>query len=215
MSFMGLHLLPHIHWAPLVAAYGYWLIFLVIALESAGVPFPGEAMLITAAVYAGHTHRLDILAIVAIAAFAGTFGGVCGYVIGRAAGMPLLRRYGRYVGLDERRLRLGEYIFNRHGGKILFFGRFVSILRAFASLLAGASGLGWRRFLFFTVGGALAWSASFGFASYFFGRIVHQIVGPLGLATLVLGAAAVATGWLLLRRHEAELQARADAAAGL
>jgi membrane protein DedA with SNARE-associated domain len=210
---MHLHLFPHVHWAPIIAANGYWLIFLVIALESAGCPFPGEAMLITAAIYAGHTHRMNIGVIVGVATAGAVFGSMCGYWIGRGAGLPLLHRYGRYVGLDERRLRLGQYIFDRHGGKIVFFGRFISVLRAFASILAGANGLEWRRFIVFTTAGSVVWAVAFGAAAYTFGRDVHRVVGPIGLATLVLGAIAVVVGWFVLRHHEAELQARADAAA--
>ena len=210
-----MHLLPHVHWAPLISSYGYWLIFMVVALESAGVPFPGEAMLITAGVYAGSTHHLNIGFIIAVSALAAIMGSACGYWIGKVAGHPLLHKYGRYIGLDENRLRLGEYIFRRHGGKIIFFGRFVSVLRALASILAGANGLDWRRFLFFTMAGAIIWACVFGSGAYFFGRVIHRVAGPFGLGTLVLGTAALVSTWIFLRRHEAELQARADAAAGI
>ena len=208
-----MHLFPHVHWAPLITTYGYWLIFFVIALESAGVPFPGEAMLITAAIYAGHTHQLNIWLIIGVAALAGIAGSVCGYWIGGKAGVPLLQRYGRYVGLDESRLRLGQYIFRRHGGKIVFFGRFISVLRALASILAGANGFDLRRFLIFTTAGSIVWAAVFGSGAFFFGRVIHRVAGPFGIATLILGAAALVSAWMFLRRHEAELQAQADAAA--
>ena len=71
------------------------------------------------------------------AAVAATAGGMIGYLIGRSVGLPLLVRYGRRIGLDERRLKVGQYLFLRHGGKIVFFGRFVAFLRVFAALLAG------------------------------------------------------------------------------
>lgn len=212
---MTFYFLPHIHWEPLIVSHGYWLVFCVIALESAGIPFPGEALLLTAAAYSGHTHKLDIAAIVAVAATAGSVGSLCGFAIGHWAGLPLLHRYGRWVGLDERRLRLGAYIFDRHGGKIVFFGRQVAVLRAFSGLLAGSNGMELGRFLFFSITGAIAWAGSLGAAAYVYGRAVHDILGPLGLAMMILGAGAVVGGWIFLRRHEATLQARADKAAGL
>ncbi|HUZ66430.1 MAG TPA: DedA family protein [Beijerinckiaceae bacterium] len=206
--------LLHIHWAPLISSYGYWLVFLVVAMESTGIPLPGETMLISAAIYAGQTHQLNIFLIVACAATAAILGDNCGYWIGREAGMPLLRRYGHYVGLDQNRLRLGQYVFMRHGGKIVFFGRFIAVLRALAAVLAGANGFAWPRFLLFNAAGGIGWAALFGFGGYAFGRAIHRIAGPLGLGLLVIALAAIAFGWVFMRRHEAELQARADAALG-
>ena len=90
-----------------------------------GIPLPGETMLVSAALYAGSTHRVAIGAVMLVAATAATVGGMIGYVIGRWIGLRLLVRYGKYVRLDERRLKVGQYLFLRHGGKIVFFGRFV------------------------------------------------------------------------------------------
>lgn len=204
--------LIHIHWAPLIATYGYWLVFLVVAMESTGIPLPGETMLISAAVYAGNTHQLNIVLIVVCASAAAIIGDNCGYWIGREAGVPLLRRYGHYVGVDESRLRLGQYVFMRHGGKIVFFGRFVAVLRALAAVLAGANAFAWPRFLLFNAAGGIAWATLFGFSGYVFGRAIHRIAGPLGMTLLVIAVAAIPAGWVFMRRHEAELQARADAA---
>ena len=207
------HLFSHVHWQPLIASYGYWLIFAIVASESLGVPVPGEAMLVTAAVYAGHTHKLNISLIISIAALGAIVGSVGGYWIGRAAGIPLLRRWGPYVGLNEGRLRLGQYVFRRHGGKIVFFGRFISVLRAFASLLAGANGLCFKRFLVFTAAGSAIWALGFGAAAFYFGRAIHRVAGPIGLTLLAVAAGLAVWAWVFLRKHEAELQAQADAAA--
>ena len=100
---------------------------------------PGETVLVSAALYAGSTNRLAIASVILVAATAATVGGTIGYVVGRFIGIPLLLRYGRNVRFDERRLRLGQYLFLRHGGKIVFFGRFVALLRTFAAMLAGAN----------------------------------------------------------------------------
>jgi membrane protein DedA with SNARE-associated domain len=209
---MFLHFFSHVHWEPLIASYGYWLIFAIVALESLGVPTPGEAMLVTAAVYAGHSHKLSIVLIVGVAAAGAVLGSLIGYWIGRTAGVPLLRRWGRYVGLDEKRIRLGQYVFDRHGGKIVFLGRFVSVLRAFVSLLAGANALGFKRFIAFTTAGSVVWAVGFGAAAFYFGRAIHRVAGPIGLTLLALIAVLVVWAWLFLKKHEAELQARADAA---
>src|SRR6202167_3275442 len=107
----------------LVEAYGLWILFTGITLECMGIPVPGETLLVSAALYAGSTHRLTIGSVMLVAATAATVGGMIGYVIGRWIGLRLLVRYGKYVKLDERRLKVGQYLFHRHGGKIRFFGR--------------------------------------------------------------------------------------------
>ena len=127
----------------LVKAYGLWVLFIGITLESMGIPVPGETALVSAALYAGTTHRLTIGSVLFVAATASTVGGIIGYIIGRWIGLRLLVRYGKYVGLDERRLKVGQYLFLRHGGKIVFFGRFVDLLRILAAALAGANRMSW------------------------------------------------------------------------
>ncbi len=116
--------------AELIANYGYIAIFVIITLESAGVPCPGETVLISAAVYAGSTGNLNIGLVIAAAAAAAILGDNVGYWAGRRWGMPLLLRYGHLIALDHGRLKLGQYLFRRHGGKIVFFGRFTAMLRA-------------------------------------------------------------------------------------
>src|SRR2546425_11518988 len=133
----------------LLDTYGYTAVFVVVALENLGLPVPGETILITAAVYAGTTRDLRVTAIVVTAAVAATVGAVAGYAIGRYGGARLLHRYGRYLHLDERDVRFGRYLFQRYGGRVMFFGRFVAFLRALAALLAGVHWLGARRFLGF------------------------------------------------------------------
>jgi membrane protein YqaA with SNARE-associated domain len=113
----------------LVKAYGLWVLFIGITLESLGIPLPGETALVSAALFAGSTHRLTIGSVLFVAATAATVGGMIGYIIGRWIGLRLLVRYGKYVGLDERRLKVGQYLFLRHGGKIVFFGRFADPCR--------------------------------------------------------------------------------------
>ena len=110
--------------------YGYWGVALTIALESMGVPVPGETALVAAALYAGKTQVLNIWVLIAFASAGAILGDNIGYWIGREIGFRLLLRYGSYIGLTESRIKLGEYLFQRHGGKIVFFGRFIALLRS-------------------------------------------------------------------------------------
>ena len=116
----------------LLHTYGLWMVFALIMLESMAVPLPGETALISAALYAGSTHEISIVVVILVAASAAIVGDNVGYLVGRTIGSRLVARYGRYIRLDEARLKVGQYLFLRHGGKIVFFGRFVAFLRAFA-----------------------------------------------------------------------------------
>jgi membrane protein DedA with SNARE-associated domain len=196
--------------APFIAHYGYWAVAVVIALESIGLPVPGEATLIAAALFAGSTHELSI-ALVIVAAFAGAvIGASIGFWIGDQAGFRLLLRYGQRLGLTERRIKLGRYLFWRHGGKVVFFARFVPILRALAALLAGVNRMDWSRFLIFNVAGAAAWSALYGFAAYGMGEEIKRFSGPIGIASGAIALIAIVTGTMLIRRHEERLANEAE-----
>src|ERR1700704_527117 len=115
----------------LIQAYGLWVLFIVVTLESMGVPMPGETALVTTALYAGSTHQIDIISVVLVAATGAIIGDNMGYLIGRSIQLRLLVRYGRYIRLDQARLKVGQYLFRRHGGKIVFFRRFGAFFRAF------------------------------------------------------------------------------------
>jgi membrane protein DedA with SNARE-associated domain len=195
--------------AGLIHKYGLLIVFCLIAIESAGVPVPGEATLIAASLYAGTTHNLDIVAVVSVAATAAIVGDNIGYLLGRTLGLPFLRRYGGYIGLDENRLAVGQYLFLRHGGKIVFCGRFVALLRVLAAVLAGANRMPWPRFLVANALGGFAWAAAFGGGAYLFGEEIRQTAGALSAVLLLLALVAILTGWFFFRRHETELVKRA------
>ncbi|HEY1426770.1 MAG TPA: DedA family protein [Caulobacteraceae bacterium] len=202
--------MPHL-W-PIVASYGYAAVFVLLLVESIGLPAPGEGVLIVTALFAARTHRLDI-AIVILTAAAGAFAGSSlGYLLGRAAGTRLLLRYGRYVGLNPARQRLGQYLFLRHGAKIVFLGRFIAFLRAFAGLLAGLNRMPLGRFLAFNALGAAAWTTTIGLGAYTFGHVFVHVSRPVGAALVVLGLLALVAALLYVRRREADLQKLADAA---
>lgn len=196
----------------LISTYGYWAIGCVIALESIGIPLPGEATLIAAAIVAGTSHALNIWMVVGFAAVGAILGDNVGFWIGRELGFRLVIRYGRYLRLTEGRIKLGQYLFLRHGGKVVFFGRFVALLRAIAAFLAGVNCMTWPRFLVFNAAGGLAWAAIYGFGAWFLGKEISQIAGPAGIALGAIAVIAIVGSFLFLRRHETQLQARAEAA---
>jgi membrane protein DedA with SNARE-associated domain len=196
----------------LVANYGYAAIFTVVMLESAGVPLPGETILVSAAVYAGHRHSLEISYVIAAAACGAIFGDNVGFWFGREFGLRLLSRWGYLVGLDERRLKLGQYLFARHGGKIVFFGRFVALLRAFAALLAGANGFSPMRFFIFNAAGGIVWATVFGLGGYLLGHSIHLIAGVLGWVGLVAAVVFIVILWRYYKKHEDRFLVEAEAA---
>src|SRR5260221_4074901 len=119
----------------LMATYVYWAVLLLVAIESTGIPFPGETMLLVAAVFAGTTHRLSIPLVIVAAASGAILGDNLGFWVGREGGFRLLRRYGHSIRLNERKLKVGLYLFPKHGGQGGFFWRFVAVLRAWAAFL--------------------------------------------------------------------------------
>ncbi len=194
----------------LLSAYGYGLVVVVVALESAGVPLPGETVLVSAAVYAGTTHNMKIAGVIGAAAAGAIVGDNIGFWIGREAGPPILERFGDMVGLDARRRKLGQYLFLRYGGAIVFFGRFVAFLRAYAALLAGVNRLEPLRFFVFNATGGVAWATIFGLGGYALGASFHRIAGPFGLAMLALAIVALVAGWRFYRHHEERLLDEAE-----
>ena len=195
----------------LIQTYGLWVLFTAVMMESIGVPMPGETAVVTAAIYAGSTHQIGVASVIFVAATAAIIGDNIGYLIGRSVGIRLLERYGKYVRLNEQRLKVGEYLFSRHGGKIVFFGRFVALLRTYASLLAGANRMSWSHFLIMNGLGGICWAALFGGGAYVFGEQIRRVVWPISLLLLVAAVGLVAAGILFFQHHEQELERRAEA----
>lgn len=193
-----------------LSSYGYVVVFLLVMIESLGVPVPGETAVIAAALYAGSTHRLAVWWIVAVAAAGAVLGDNAGFAIGRYGGARLLLRYGAKIHLDEKRIKVGIWVFRRHGGKVVFFGRFVSILRTYAAFLAGTNRMAWPRFLAFNAAGGIVWATIYGVAYYEFGSSLKSLNTTIDIvlgaaATLILVAFAIWT-----RRKEHELVERAE-----
>jgi len=191
-------------------SYGYLVVFLLVMIESIGVPVPGETALIGAALYAGSTHKLEIGWVIAAAIAGAIIGDNIGFSIGRYGGARVLLRYGHRIGLHEDRLKIGVWLFRRHGGKVVFWGRFVSVLRTWAAFLAGTNKMAWPRFLVFNAAGAIVWATLFGVTYYVFGSAVQRLSTTIDIAFGVVGAALVIASIVWTKRKEDELLARAE-----
>jgi len=192
----------------LMTTYGLWALFGIVALESMGLPLPGETALVSAALYGGATGHFQLWEVIAVAAAAAILGDTAGYWIGRTLGFRLLARYGRHVRITEERLKIGRYLFRRHGGKIVFFGRFVALLRVLAALLAGANHMPWPRFFVMNAAGGLVWAASFATAAYVFGDRVSRLEGPIAIGLLAIVALGIAAALLTAHRYERRVMDR-------
>jgi membrane protein DedA with SNARE-associated domain/membrane-associated phospholipid phosphatase len=196
------------------ASYGYVGLFVLVGLESLGVPLPGETALVTAAAWAALGH-LSISGVVATAAAAAILGDNGGYWIGRTGGIALVRRYGRFIHLNESQLERAQRFFQRHGAKTVFFGRFIALLRTWAAVLAGVARMPYPRFMLYNALGAVCWSTLVGGLGFAFGRqlpLLERSIGRASLAAALLLALVV--GLVLtarwLERHRATLVARVE-----
>ena len=196
----------------IIAINGYWVVALAIGLECLGLPLPGELILIAAAIYAGSSHALNIWLLIGTAAFGAILGNTIGFWIGREGGYRLLLRYGGRFGMTDGRIKLGQYLFLKHGGKIVFFGRFVAVLRVFVAIFAGANRMSWRSFLFFNVAGAIVWAILYGAGAYYLGGKLHLFTRYIAIGSALAAVILVAAAVIFLRRQEDRLQGEAERA---
>jgi membrane protein DedA with SNARE-associated domain len=193
----------------LLTNFGYLAVFATIAIESLGIPAPGETMLVTAAIYAGATHNLEITGVILAAAAGAIIGDNIGYAIGRKGGYRLLLKHGPKVRIREAHIKVARYMFDRHGSKVVFFGRFVAILRTYAAFLAGVGQMEWRRFLVANAAGGIVWALIFGLAGYYGGKAFERLSTPINISLGIVGLTAIVVFTLFLRRRTERL---ADAA---
>jgi membrane protein DedA with SNARE-associated domain len=153
---------------------GYPAVFLFVMIESSGIPFPGETMLLLAAFYAAVDHYLQLPLVIACAALGAIVGDNIGFYVGRTGGKALVERYGHYVFLKRKHLERAEKFFAKHGDKTVFLGRFVAVLRAWAAFLAGVNQMRWRTFLIYNAAGGILWATIFGLLGFFAGRFFHD-----------------------------------------
>jgi membrane protein DedA with SNARE-associated domain len=195
----------------LVVHFGYGAVFILIFLESAGVPLPGETALVTASALAATTARLDISLIITTAAAAAILGDNLGFWVGHRYGFAFLRRYGRYVRLSEDRIMICQWLFRQYGGRVIFFGRFTAFLRTYAALLAGALNFPRGEFFLWNASGGIVWAAFFGLGGHMFGHAVKLVAGPVSAALLICAVVGIGALWWMFKRYETQLLARAKA----
>jgi membrane protein DedA with SNARE-associated domain len=186
--------------AEFVSNYGVWVVAAFIALESIGLPLPAEAALIAAAFFAARTHDIDIWSLIAAGIVAAILGEMVGFWIGRRFGHQVLMRYGTRVGFTEERIRVGQWLFVRYGGRFVFIARFLPFLRNIAAVLAGTNSMAQHSFYFASATAAAAWIITYGLSAYSFGGAFANLASP---AAVLLGLGAtlmvLATPVLILR----------------
>lgn len=196
----------------LLTNFGYVAVVVAVGIESLGIPVPGETMLITASIYAGASHNLTIGGVIAAASAGAIIGDNIGYLIGYRGGYRVLLKHGKRLHVGQRQLKLARYLFDLHGAPVVFFGRFVSILRTYAAFLAGVSQMRWRRFVVFNAAGGIVWSIVFGLAGYYGQQAFKRLSTPVDIALGIVALVVIAALVLYLRGHADRLAARAEQA---
>jgi membrane protein DedA with SNARE-associated domain len=178
----------------LVHHYGLIALFLIVMLESGGVPLPGETALVAAGVFASQG-ELNIVEVIAVAAAAAIIGDNLGYWAGRTGGRKLLERSKFLSRWMDGVLPWAEGFFHRHGAKTIFIGRFFSVLRVTAAWMAGVSRMQWLKFLAWNAAGGICWAVLVGLVAYYLGHAAADAISRYGLiggvALVVLAALAL------------------------
>lgn len=179
-------------WAQWVQQWGYLAVFFGIMLENAGIPVPGETIIIIASVLAGQG-VLRVEYVYPAVVLGAVIGDNIGYWIGYSGGRPLLLKLARMWRISEAKIEEAEKNFLKHSDWAVFFGRFVALLRIFAGPIAGMIRMPWGRFFFFNAAGAIVWAGVVVGLSYLVGERITAILHNLGL--FLLAAVLLAAGW--------------------
>jgi membrane protein DedA with SNARE-associated domain len=191
-----------------ITSHGLPLLFAVVLVESFGVPVPGETALIAFGVLASQGHY-PIWEVIAVAAAGAIVGDNLGYwLIGRWGGRALFTHWGWLNQYADRVLPRAEKTMERHGGKTVFFGRFVSILRYTVAWVAGLSHMNWWRFLFWNAAGGIVWATSVGLLAYWGGKALADAIARDGVFVVAGLALAIGGGWLALHFARRRLEQR-------
>ena len=189
----------------LLISYGLVLLFALIAAESAGVPLPGETALIAAAILAERGHY-SIVWVIVVAAAAAIIGDNIGYWIGRTGGRALLERWGPVRRYAERALPPGERFFARHGGKTVFIGRFVAVLRVTAAWLAGITHMSWWRFFLWNAAWGIVWATGVSLLAFYFGKAAADAVATYGVYALIVIVVGAVIAFVVMRLLKKRLE---------
>jgi membrane protein DedA with SNARE-associated domain len=189
--------------------YGYWAVFFGVMLENAGIPVPGETILLIAGYFAS-TGQFNIALVMLIAATGAIIGDNIGFAIGHHYGRNVLLRVGRFFFLTPKRFEHMESYFKRHGNKTILVARFITGLRVFAALLAGASKMPWRLFFIYNVAGAILWSVVITTLGYLFGQSLPLLIKWVGRSGTIILIAVVVIGIVVWRvqKHRKSKQGR-------
>ena len=186
--------------------HGLPLLFLVVLLESFGIPLPGETALIAFGVLASEGHY-SIVTVIVLASAAAIIGDNLGYwLIGRWGGRALFRRWKWLNAYAERVLPRAERIMERHGGKTVFFGRFVSVLRYTVAWIAGLARMNPWKFLFWNAAGGIVWATGVGLIAYYAGHAAADAIQRYGIFAAVGVVVALVGVWLVVRKAEQRLE---------
>ena len=193
-----------------VSEYGYTAVFLGVFLESFGLPTPGESLMIAGALLASRG-QLSIYWILLLCWVAAVAGDNIGYVIGKKGGRPLVLKYGPRVRIKHEHIERVEGFFDRHGGAVVLFARFVVVLRQLNGIVAGIVGMNWWHFLAYNAAGAALWVGFWAGISYYLGRRVHGIlawVSSLEPIVVIVAVAAIAVVLVYLWNHQRKRKRR-------
>jgi membrane protein DedA with SNARE-associated domain len=193
-----------------ISHYGVWLVAAFIALESMGLPLPGEAGLMAAALFAATTHDLDIRMLIPASIVAAILGNIAGFWVGRRFGQQLLMTYGPRVGLTESRIKIGQWLFLRHGGTFVFVARFLPFLRNMAALLAGTNGMTQNKFYSASTSAAVVWVMFYTLGAYSLGEAFTKVATPAAVVLACVTVLILVGVPMLVMRYEKRLLALAE-----
>jgi membrane protein DedA with SNARE-associated domain len=184
-----------------VVHYGYWAVAVLLLLEGAGLPLPGETVLLLASFLAYSAHELQLSWVVVVGIASTTAGGELGFALGRHGGRPLIERYRHIFSISPETVLRGDQLFERYGAATVFLARFLFGLRMLSALLAGALHMSWRKFSLFNFLGAAVWVTAICGAGYLFGGHWGRLAHDLKRFDLAVAVVVILGGLWLWRRN--------------
>ncbi|HEX6515683.1 MAG TPA: DedA family protein [Nocardioidaceae bacterium] len=192
--------------------YGLLVVFAGVALESMGVPVPGESVLVLGTAVLAHGGHTGFWPLLGVAVTAAVVGDNAGYLLGRFGGWPLLRRVGPWLRFEQGSMKIARYLFARHGAKLVFAGRFVAFLRTTSAFLAGVNHMPWPRFLVSNAAGGVLWASVWTSLAFLFGTQVDNLPSGAGWAIGAAALVGVVAAAVVVRRRLRGLRTAAERA---
>ena len=191
------HIVRHV-----LAEWGYWAVLAGLLAEDAGFPVPGETVLMFAAFIAHKTGELRLQWVIVIGIVAAVAGDNLGFWLGHYFGKTFIRWVKKLGHLGDEDIAAAKDLIRRHGGRTIFFSRFIFGLRTIAGPLAGSLEMEWKRFLKFNILGAAAWVTAMAWTGYAFANAFQTLLGYIEKASWVLAGGVLALGWWFWRRYK-------------